>query len=427
MAKNKYDFIKELLEDKRIKQNQRERILELASKEISLEGTLEERVQKIEEILFKKEGEQILTEESVFSENIEKLLTDEEIESILAVKNLTYTGTNEENLLPRYLNPSHLYNFLFQYNQNKILRTTCHDIDSNELESILEFCKTETYDFKEHLNVIYKAYENHEKTFKAPYQVKALIRGYLTGKDYYGKKTGWSNNIKINWSSEELLEWTNENLKIPPNSSINFFRIKNCRSFKIEPQIVTSITERPIQNFTQLVLHFKNLFHIKSGPQSLREIILRVNSEKSWSGKVEFEINETDFTNNLEHFTDVEKLIQAYNKIISLIIEQHKLNEKPQVKLKYYQESQKVIFSIHHSNGVYNKTIENTIERLGQTYTSLIKNQINGLCNLHLKADFGNQKFAQVNLWNGKDRENQPISTFQGVEHIMEFPKIEKL
>lgn len=55
MAQNKYDFIKELLEDKRIQQNQRERILELASREISLEGTLEERVQKIEEVIFKKE------------------------------------------------------------------------------------------------------------------------------------------------------------------------------------------------------------------------------------------------------------------------------------------------------------------------------------------------------------------------------------
>jgi hypothetical protein len=54
MAKTKYDFIKELLEDKKINQNQRERILELASKEINLEGTLEERVQKIEEIIFKE-------------------------------------------------------------------------------------------------------------------------------------------------------------------------------------------------------------------------------------------------------------------------------------------------------------------------------------------------------------------------------------
>lgn len=60
MARNKYDFIKELLEDKRNNQNQRERILELASREISLEGTLEERVQKIEEILFNKQAKSMV-------------------------------------------------------------------------------------------------------------------------------------------------------------------------------------------------------------------------------------------------------------------------------------------------------------------------------------------------------------------------------
>lgn len=417
--KNKYDFIKELLEDKRIKQNQRERILELASKEITLEGTLEERVQKIEEILFRKEDEIILTEEQVSSEMIERNV---------AVKNQTDAGSHKENELPIYLHPSHLYNFLYQYNQNKILRTTCHDIDSNELESILEFCKTETYDFKQHLKTIHEAYANHERTHNAPYQVKALIRVYLTGKDYYGKiSEGWSSKIKINWNSKELLDWAKVNYKIPPNSSITFFRESNLRSFKIEPQIKTSITVRPIQTFTQLVLHFKNLFHIKGGQQSLREIIKRVNQDKLWNEKVDFEFDEKEFINNLEHFTDVEKLIQSYNKIISLIIEQHKHTEKPKVRLMYYQENQKVIFSIHHLNSVYNKTIENTIERLGQTYTSLINKQINGLCNLHLKADFGNRQFAEINIWNGKDRESKPINPFQGVEHIMEFPKTDKL
>ena len=54
MGKTKYDFIKELLDNKKINQNQRERILELASKEINLEGTLEDRVQKIEEIILYK-------------------------------------------------------------------------------------------------------------------------------------------------------------------------------------------------------------------------------------------------------------------------------------------------------------------------------------------------------------------------------------
>jgi hypothetical protein len=57
----------------------------------------------------------------------------------------------------------------------------------------------------------------------------------------------------------------------------------------------------------------------------------------------------------------------------------------------------------------------------------LINKQINGLCNLHLKADFGNRQFAEINIWNGKDRESKPINAFQGVEHIMEFPKTDKL
>lgn len=420
--KNKYDFIKELLEDKRIKQNQRERILELASKEITLEGTLEERVQKIEGILFNKQIKSIVPhdEAGLTWHNIE-VLFDQETESVETAINPTCKEIN----LPKYLNPSHLYNFLFQYNQNQILRTTCHDIDANEIESILEFCKTEIYIFKEHLKAIQEAYSKHEKEYYAPYQIKALIRGYLTGKDYKDKPIkGWSlKNIKINWNSDELFKWANRNIETPPNLNEEIAGTKEIELLEFS-QIDTAITANSLQNFTQLVLHFKNLFHIKSGPQSLREILKRVNSEKSWHEKVDFEFDEHLFINNLEHFTDVEKLIEAYNKVMKLIIDQHKLTGIPKVKLKYYQEDHKVIFSIHHLNSVYNKTIENTIERFGQTYTSLIKKQINGLCNLYLKADFGNQQFAKINLWNGKDRKSQPIPTFQGVEHLMEFPKI---
>lgn len=425
MAKNKYDFIKELLEDKRIKQNQRERILELVSKEISLEGTLEERVQKIEEILFNKHAESMVShdEGGLTWHNIE-VFFDQETENVETAIKLTF----KENNLPKYLNPSHLYNFLFQYNQNQILRTTCHDVDANEIESILEFCKTETYIFKEHLKAIQEAYSKHEKEYYAPYQIKALIRGYLTGKDYEDKPIkGWSlKNIKINWNSEEVSNWANLNIETPPNLNEEIAGMKEIEILEFS-QINNAITATPVQNFTQLVLHFKNLFHIKSGLQSLREIIKRVNSEKSWHEKLDIVFDEHMFINNLEHFTDVEKLMQAYNKILGLITEQQKLSEKPKIKIRYYQENQRVIFSIQHLNSIYNKTIENTIERLGQTYTSLIKNQINGLCNFHLKADFGNQQFAEINLWNGKERESKPISAFQGVEHIMEFPKIEKL
>ena len=201
MAKTKYDFIKEILEEKKINQNQRERILELASREIGLEGILEERVQKIEDIIFK--------------ENIG-------------------TKPSKQNLndLPNYLDPYHLYKFIFEYNQNPILRTTCHDIDANEIKSILEFCKTEIYIFSEHLKSIVNAYEEHEKAYTAPFQIKALIRGYLTGKNYSGEFTDWSSkNIKISWSSNDLSLWANENSNIPPNSSNSLFRENKIKSF----------------------------------------------------------------------------------------------------------------------------------------------------------------------------------------------------
>ncbi|MBK6450322.1 hypothetical protein [Candidatus Brachybacter algidus] len=120
----------------------------------------------------------------------------------------------------------------------------------------------------------------------------------------------------------------------------------------------------------------------------------------------------------------MEKLIQAYNKIIELVIEQNSKIEKPIVQLVFKEEKQLIIFSIHHLNGQYNKTIQNTLERPGQQYKLMFEKQINGLCNLYLKANFGNDNYAKINLWDGKKCEARKLDSFQGVEHILVFPKI---
>lgn len=405
MAKNKYDFIKELLENKKINQNQRERILELTSREIRLEGTLEERVQKIEEIIYNR------TEKS----------NDDKTEMSSKSKNSS---------LPSYIDPYHLYRFLFEYNQNPVLRSTCHDIDSEELNKINDYCDSDSYDFKKHLQKIVENFYEHEKKFFAPPQVKALIRGYLTGKDYQGNqlKRGWSSvGIKINWSSDKLTDWVTKNPNIPPNLNEDIAGDREVELLVMEPQINSPITHDPIQSFTQLVLHFKNLFHLKSGSQGLRAILDRVNSIREWNKKVELQITDQEFPNNLEHFTDVDKLIQAYNKLLQLIIEHHQDDNKPKVKLRFYEKDQRVYLSVHHLNGRYNKTIQNCMDRpYGRDYKNLISSQINGLCNLHLKADFRNEEFGAINLWDGKKLEAVKLPSFTGVEHILEFPKIKE-
>jgi hypothetical protein len=402
MSKNKFDFIKRILDDKNIGVTQREKILELAANEIKFEGNIEERVQKIEEILFnyRVSGD-----------------TDSSKQKYLESK---------LNYQPRFIHPYHLYRFLFQYNQNPILRTTCHESDSDSIESIKDFCNTEEYSFPKHLEKVLEVYQAHENDFPATRNIRAMIKGYLTGKDAEGKplRKGWSSMcICINWSSQELTDWTSKIENIPPNFNESLAGEQEIELYQINPQILSAISNEPIQNFTQLTLHFKNLFHIKSGEQSLRSILLRVNLFKQWDERIDFDFSSDMFQLNLEHFTDVDSLISAYNRLIQLILEQHRGGEKPKVKLEFYEENNSVWLTILHINSKYNKDLKSTLSRpIGDFYAKLIEKQINGLCNLYLRADF-NGEFAELNLWNGLEIQEKRVSDFEGVQHLLEFPK----
>lgn len=55
--------------------------------------------------------------------------------------------------------------------------------------------------------------------------------------------------------------------------------------------------------------------------------------------------------------------------------------------------------------------------------TNLIKNQINGLCDLYLYADFGNRHYAKINLWNGQPKISTSLDFYKGVEYKLKFKK----
>ena len=116
--------------------------------------------------------------------NEETNISDNQVKKILA-KIMKGKMIKKHSL--SYYYPSSLYKYLFDYNQDPVLRSTCHEIDSNELAIINDYCGTETYQFEKHLEAILEAFEKHEKKNFAPTRVKALIRGYLTGKDFNGE------------------------------------------------------------------------------------------------------------------------------------------------------------------------------------------------------------------------------------------------
>ena len=153
----------------------------------------------------------------------------------------------------------------------------------------------------------------------------------------------------------------------------------------------------------------------------------RTNNLNNWNENIDFIIENDTFPQNIEHFTDVDKLIQAYKSIIELIIEvvnKHKF-ERPKVKITAKVNLEEFQLSIHHINSTYKSDIVKTIERTGQHYRNLIENKVNGLCNFILKAEFESEPKSQINIWNGKERSALPITdeNFKGVEHIFQFPK----
>lgn len=416
MPKDKYDFIQELLENKKLTPAQRERVLLLTKEEIKKEGLLgkglEERLSMLEELLNKKVKDIDSKEQEPPAEN---------------------DSEKNSQPLPKYFDPSHLYKYLFDYNQNPILKSTCHKIDSNERGAILLYCNTSEYDFEKHLEKVLEAFRDHDKKM-APPLVKALIRGYLTGKNYKGEEiSGWSSHkFSINWCCLELLNWSREKHGVPPNIDEGLMEEIEETGFEFNvPFLLKNGTS--IRTMSDLVIYFKRLFHVRSD-NSLKAIITNENKVRGWDKKVDFRIEDSNFPNNIEFFTDVDKLLQAYGRIIELILEQTGTQEtKPEVRLSLIENDNSVELSILHERSVYGKTIRNTTERLGTKYKGLIAKQINGLCNFYVQADFECKESYRIGIWDQPDlwSKNKPIAiklgnAIGGVEHVFEIVKSTK-
>jgi len=400
---NKYDFIIELLERKELNSFQKEKILRLTAQEIKNESNNDEeileRIKKIETKLnldFKNNSET-------------KDIKADEITSKLSISDL-----------PKYESPSNLSNFLYAYNQDPILKYTCHEIDDNEIiDEIITKCGTVDYDLVEHQKLIVKSFKALLKNHKINKKIWALINSYLDGGNEWS-----SEKIKINWKSPELIDWGKNNPGLVPNPGENLINKIHNTGFILKKSIQSNLTEKRISSFSKLVIHFKHLFHIK-GDNTLRDFLLKVNENEGWNDKIEFELNDDNFWLELELFTDVDKVIQSYKKLINMILEvaSRTNKEKPIIELFFHEEGSDIIFAIHHKNSVYQKTLSNTLDRIGQSQTELIGKQINGLCDLYLKADFGHKQYAEINMWDGNDRQSKELDYFEGVKFILKFKK----
>jgi hypothetical protein len=423
MPKTKYDFIREILEDKRTSQKQRERILEIASREIGLEGNLEERVTKIEKTLFSTDG---IREEQV---GVNEGKKNEDDEDALISK------------LPKfYYYPQNTYNFLRDFNQDPILSTTCHLMDSNTIQTLKNEYSLDNYNFQKHYELIIRHFEDLVKKYNGrngnPQVVKnlvALIWGYLTGKDEHGDSVKWANTMPIHWGMESLILWADNNPGIPPNPDVD---IRNeygnpgfCEFEEFEPLIklvkVEGIFLQRIQSFSQLVYHFKYLFHIRAD-NNLR-IILENNIISEFGNDIN--MNFEGINTNIEYFMDLSKLFQAIKSILRLILKvtSDYTMLKPNVVFGFHRDGDSVCFTMHHTNTKFQKEVED-ISRIGTNFKGLISNQINGMGEFEIEARLLNEKSYRIYYWNyyvckRKKLDYEEIPEIVGVKYIIRMRK----
>jgi hypothetical protein len=419
MIRNKYTFAQELLRSYKLTPQQKERVLALIARERNEDiAQLEEKVASLEKNV------------SIVSTPIpaEEVKT-EEIEE---------EGKTKDSL-PNYINPfsgNGLTAFLLTYNQDPLLKYTCHTIgdgivsckedgvekEYNIVDYIKKVANIDTYTIREHQRILQERFNelcNEKKTDKKGKErnkyffsknIKNLILVYLTGKNYEGEKKGWSSdNIEINWANEELFAWSDTHPDCVPHPN-GTLKNKQKVFFKLEKPFTSKLNGKRIRDFSDLVIHFKYLFHIRSD-NSLKDLLEYRN--KKWKAEIDFQFDEK-FYENIELFTDVDKLLQIYDEILKNITdtipkenEKYKLEEgeKHKIVLSFYEKEKIIYFEILHIHPrypFYLKTSNNALERIGDFQTSLI-NKINGIANLYIEADFKEEgKSYQINLWEGK-------------------------
>lgn len=328
----------------------------------------------------------------------------------------------------RYISPKNIQDFLRYYNQDSVLKYTCHLIDEDEvITSINNECDSNTYDFFKHIELIKKHFSSLLKLYEERHvflspNIISLIYVYLTGKDIKGENRAWSaNKIDVGWGCDELISWAEQNPGMIPNPGKNIAKKQRNGGFHLATAFLSGTTGERIMSFPQLVIFFKSQFHIRSD-NSLKKILSHVNQR--WNDTdVIFSFSNERFNDNLDLLTDVDKLIQSYIKIINLCIECKSEEEPIQVELSFYDEQDggHTFFEIHHQNSRYKKTLKNAMERIGESQARLIENQINGLCDLYLEAVFSDGVSARINLWDSSPFNTTPIDNVIGVKYILRF------
>ena len=329
-----------------------------------------------------------------------------------------------------YNSPAMLHDFLYGFNQDPFLKYTSHLIDNQEtIDEINTACKTTQYDFARHVDLLKQRLNDLIDKLESKYP---KIRGsfmvaralcYVSGKGKGAPPTWGIDKVESNWHDASIMAWAQQNPGIIPNPGKNIVKVQKNTGYKLKRPFRSTVTEKRISTFSDLVVYFKSLFHIRLD-NSLRMLIETKNNKMQREEGMNAQITFSDgkFNKNMELFTDVDKLLTAYRRIIKICCsnQNKELGGRAEIELAFYEDNGKTLFTIHHKNSIYGKP-PSSASRMGRDQGNLVKNNINGICNLYIEADFGNDQYYRIDLWSPEGGKKQKIDKVEGVKYILEF------
>lgn len=453
---NKFQFIKELLDTQKFSANQKERFLKLVSQElVSLDENDVRNAEDIKQIKDKlglsnvkqeMKGKSLMDylevgvgldefindsdhsdtkvrNNNLSFEEIEELFEDAGGKSIFenkppkgkltALLDPSKSGASRSNNLNdnsdrsqsleesstngseiRYVTYKNLPTFLRRLNSNDFTKFLTHSIDSTDISKLKHLLNSDVYNFELHLKKIKEVFDvltirdsAHKENFPdllsyfLPKGIYTKIKQYI-----YGKTWSLENNIKMYWSHPNIKEWTIDNFGKAPSAKEE--------SLNYEGFYFHSTAFNKQMSFCDLILFFKNEIHIRN-TNSLYNLINNIYNNPNYSFK-KLLIIENNVSDNLDFYTDVEKVRVAIRLILELIVEKHSLENKPIVIFNVSVGDEEITLSILHLGNSFVQNKETL--RFGKSFSNLI-DLLNGVCGLDILARFSDLKSYQLRLW----------------------------
>jgi len=377
--KNKYDFIQEILENKKLTVAQRERVLLLAAEEIKHENSndidLLKRLKEIEEKISQLES-------------VPPKSGDGETGG---------SGSKNKNQLTH--NPKLVSQYLKKFKENTPLKWTTHTWDEKKYETIDLFIEDLNED------------KEYNKLFNVHRDMYNLLNYFIyQPKDELNEKGipnyGWPNlqDLKIGWQfpNHLLINWCKENFDNKEDNRKYPFQFNLPK--ELQPQ-------KPIKG--KMITTFENVVDIFKTEIQFREDYFYKELKKRNSRLADYKFEGIENFKNLDFYTYTNGFLSALDTVLNEI----KKNEtEKNILFSYEMQENDLIIDITQLNSFPTRKLNtNNLAHFLGGGMNAISGSIFSLCDFSIISKFTNEKNNEISgellivydgikgNWSGKD------------------------